>query len=40
MLSIKDGRERREYWQHAAALLIDDSKGAALRRLPINWSWR
>jgi hypothetical protein len=36
MLSIKGGRERREYWQHAAKLLIDASKAAALRPSPIN----
>jgi hypothetical protein len=27
MLAIKDGREHREYWQHAARLLIEAAKG-------------
>jgi len=27
VLAIKDGRERREYWQHAARLLIEAAKG-------------
>ncbi len=30
MLSINGGQERREYWQHAAKLLIDASKGGSV----------
>ena len=30
MLAIKGGRECREYWQHAAKLLIDASKGGSV----------
>ena len=26
ILSIKDGRERREYWQHAARLVLEAAK--------------
>ena len=33
MLSIKGGRKRREYWQHAAKLLIDASNGGSIARV-------
>ena len=30
MLSIKDGRERREYWQHAAKLVLEAADGGSV----------
>jgi hypothetical protein len=33
MLAIKGGRERREYWQRVAALLMEAAKGGDLEAL-------
>ncbi len=30
MLSLKHGRERREYWQHAAKLLLEAAEGGSV----------
>ena len=29
MLALKDGRERREYWQHTAKLLLEAAEGGS-----------
>ena len=33
MLAIKSGRERREYWQSAAGLLMEAAKGGSLEAI-------
>jgi hypothetical protein len=33
MLALKGGRERRRYWQHAAALLMEAANGGDMEAL-------